>query len=53
MARVLAMPDVRQRMESQGTIPFSMDPPHFAAMMKDDLGVFDQIIKAADIKIEQ
>ncbi|VTU45687.1 Argininosuccinate lyase (plasmid) [Variovorax sp. SRS16] len=53
MARVLAMPDVRQRMESQGTIPFSMDPPHFAAMMKEDLGTFDQIIKAADIKIEQ
>lgn len=53
IARVLTMPDVKEKLESQGQVPLSMNPRAFAAMMKDDLKVFDQIIKAADIRIDQ
>jgi len=53
LAKVLAMPDVKEKMESQGQVPFWLNPTDFTAMMKSDLKVYDQIIKAADIRIEQ
>lgn len=53
IAKVLAMHDVKERMESQGQIPFAMTPDAMAAMMKDDTKVFGDIIKAANIHIDQ
>jgi len=53
IARVLAMPDVRERLLSQGQIPFINNPEQFATVMKDDVAEFTRVIKAANIKIDQ
>jgi tripartite-type tricarboxylate transporter receptor subunit TctC len=53
IARILAMPDVKEKLESQGQIPFTMTPAQMATMMRDDSAEFARIIKAANIKIEQ
>lgn len=53
IAKVLAMPDVRERLLSQGQIPFINNPEQFATVMKDDVAEFTRVIKAANIKIDQ
>jgi tripartite-type tricarboxylate transporter receptor subunit TctC len=53
IATILAMPDVKEKLESQGQIPFVAGPEQMAKVMKDDTAEFARIIKAADIKIEQ
>ena len=53
IARVLAMPDVRQKLESQGQIPFASTSEQMSALMKSDLSEFANIIETAKIKIDQ
>ena len=52
-ARVLQMPDVAEKMTSQGQTPFHQKPDQFAALMKEDYSEYGRIIKAANIKIDQ
>jgi tripartite-type tricarboxylate transporter receptor subunit TctC len=52
-AKVVAMPDVRDRLASQGQIPFVTTPEQFATVMKEDTAEFSRVIKAANIKIDQ
>src|SRR3990172_7465398 len=53
VAKVLAMPDIREKLLSQGMEPFISTPDQFAALIKADLAKFTSIIKTANIKLEQ
>lgn len=53
LGAVLAMPDVRDRLLSQGQVPYHLPPARFAEVMKTDTGEFARVIKAANIKIDQ
>jgi tripartite-type tricarboxylate transporter receptor subunit TctC len=52
MGRTLVMPDVREKLASQGMEPFFSNPEQFSALMNSDLAKFAKIIKAAGIKFE-
>jgi tripartite-type tricarboxylate transporter receptor subunit TctC len=53
LARVLAMPDVREKLLSQGQIPYHLSPEQFAEQMKADTAEYARVIKAANIRIDQ
>ena len=53
IAKVLAMPDIREKLLSQGMEPFISTPEQFAALIKADLAKYTRIIKSANIKLEQ
>ena len=50
LARMLAAPDVREKLENQGMDPFISTPTQFSALMAADYSRFAQVIKAANIK---
>jgi len=52
IARILAMSDVKERLDSLGAEPFISNPDRFAELMKADSARFGKIIKAANIKLE-
>jgi Uncharacterized protein conserved in bacteria len=52
IARILAMPDVREKFASQGLDAFISTPEQFAARMKADMARYAKIIKTANIKFE-
>ena len=52
MAKIVAIPDIKEKLDSQGLAPFYSTPDQFAALMKADMAKFARIIQAADIKIE-
>lgn len=52
IAKILAMPDVRATLISQGNAPLILTPDQFSALMKADLVKFARIIKEAHIKLE-
>ncbi len=52
IARVLAMPDIRDELAGQGVDPFISTPEQFAALMKADSALYGRIIKTANIKID-
>jgi tripartite-type tricarboxylate transporter receptor subunit TctC len=53
LGRVLQMPDVRERLLSQGQIPYMASPEQFASDMRADTAEYARVIKAANIKIDQ
>jgi tripartite-type tricarboxylate transporter receptor subunit TctC len=53
IARILATPDIREKLVSQGMDPFVSTPEQFATLIRADLAKFTQIIKRANIKLEQ
>ena len=53
IARVLALPDIREKLLSQGLDPFVSTPDQFAALIKTDHAKYANIIKTAKIKLEQ
>jgi tripartite-type tricarboxylate transporter receptor subunit TctC len=52
-AKVLAMPEVRDKLLGQGQLPYVLTPDQFATVMKDDTAEFARVIKAANIKLDQ
>ncbi len=52
IAKVLTLPDIREKLLSQGMEPFISTPDQFAALIKTDLAKFTGIIKSANIKLE-
>jgi tripartite-type tricarboxylate transporter receptor subunit TctC len=52
IARILALPDIRERLVSQGMEPFISTPEQFGALLKADYALYGKIIKAANIKLE-
>ena len=53
IARIVAMPDIRNKLDSQGMDPFISSAEQFAALMKTDMVKWGKVIKTADIKIDQ
>lgn len=53
IARILAMPDIADRLSGEGADPFISTPEQFAALMRTDMAKFAQIIKTANIKPDQ
>ena len=52
IAKILAMPDIRERLISQGLEPFISTPEQFAALMKADMAKYANLVKAANIKFD-
>lgn len=53
VAKILAMPDIRDKLTAGGMEPFHTGPQKMAAQMKADLAENARIIKTANIKIEE
>ncbi|HZN26842.1 MAG TPA: tripartite tricarboxylate transporter substrate binding protein [Burkholderiales bacterium] len=53
IARVLAMPAIKEQLVSQGMTPLVSTPEQFAALIKADLAKYTKIIRTANIKLEQ
>lgn len=52
MARILATPEIVERLVNQGLEPFISNPEQFAALLKSDMARFAKLIKDANIKFE-
>ena len=52
IAKILAMPDIKEKLASQGVEPFISTPEQFAALVKAEIAKYAKIIKAANIKFE-
>ena len=52
IARILAMPDIKDKLLVQGMDALVSTPDQFAGMMKTDTAKYAKVIKAANIKIE-
>ncbi|MES3003893.1 MAG: tripartite tricarboxylate transporter substrate binding protein [Pseudomonadota bacterium] len=52
ISRVLQMPDVREKLISQGQNPWILSPEEFGAAMRKDAAEYARVIKAANIKLE-
>ncbi len=53
MASVLALPDIREKLLSQGMEPFISTPEQFTVLIKTDFAKYARVIKNANIKLEQ
>jgi len=53
VAKVLALPDVKEKLAAQGMEPFVTTPSQLGELMEKDLARYAKLIKAADIKMEQ
>ena len=52
IARILGVPDFKEKLDSQGMQAFISTPEQFAAMMKAETAKYGRIIKTANIKFE-
>ena len=53
VAKILAMPEIREKLVNSGMEPFHTGPKQMAAQMRSDYAENAKIIKAANIKIEE
>ncbi len=53
IARIVVMPDIKEKLVSQGLDPLVSTPEQFATMMKADGARFAKVIKTANIKLEK
>ena len=53
IARIVAAPEFREKLEGQGTEAFPSTPEQFANLIKADLGSYAKVVKAANIRLEQ
>src|SRR5262249_36588203 len=52
LTKLLALPDVRERLDKLGAAPFTMAQPAFAKYLDDETQQAAQLVKAAGIKVE-
>jgi len=52
VARILMLPDIREKMTSMGSDPFIATPDEFAARMRADAIKYADVIKKRNIKVE-
>jgi len=52
VAKVLAMPDVRERLAGLGAEPMVMTPAEFRKLMRDEMDESAKVVKAAGIKAQ-
>jgi tripartite-type tricarboxylate transporter receptor subunit TctC len=53
ITKILSLPDIREKLSSQGMDPFISTPDQFGALIKTDHAKYARIIKNANIKLEQ
>lgn len=53
LQRVLALPDVKEKMATHGMGPFFMTPEAFQKRMREEYGRYAQVVKTLDIKGER
>ncbi len=53
IGKILAMPDIKEKLVSEGADPFISTADQFSTLMRLDLAKYGKIIKAANIKLEQ
>ena len=53
IARIQAMPDIREKLSSQGVEPFVSGPRQFEALIKSEMLKYGKLIKTANIRIER
>jgi tripartite-type tricarboxylate transporter receptor subunit TctC len=53
LTRIVAQPDVREKLMAQGQQPFSVSGEKFAELMRADLAMYSRIVKTANIKLEE
>jgi tripartite-type tricarboxylate transporter receptor subunit TctC len=52
IAKVLALPAVKEQLVSQGMTPFGSTPEQFAALIRTDFAKYKRIVSTANIKLE-
>jgi tripartite-type tricarboxylate transporter receptor subunit TctC len=52
IAKILATPDTREKLDSQGVQPFVSTPEQFAALIKSVSAKYAKVIETANIKVE-
>jgi len=52
IARILALADIKEKMDSQGVEPYTSTPEQLAAQMRADFAKYAKVIKTANIKLE-
>ncbi len=50
--KILAIPDIREKLASQGVSALASTPDQFSALLKADTAKFARIVKTANIKLE-
>ena len=53
IAKILAMPDVREKLVSLGADPFISNSDQFTALIKMESAKYAKVVKAANIKVDQ
>src|SRR5690606_22027461 len=53
IGRILALPDIRERLSSQGMEPFVSTPDAFAALIREDAAKYEDVIRSANIRLVQ
>ena len=53
IARIQAIPDIREKLSSQGVEPFVSGPRQFEALIKSEMLKYGKLIKTANIRIER
>jgi len=52
IAKILAVPEIREKLVRQGMEPFISTPEQFAALIRSDFAQYAKVIKQANIKLE-
>jgi tripartite-type tricarboxylate transporter receptor subunit TctC len=52
VAKLVVMPDAKEKLDTQGFVPFYNNPEQMAALLKADIAKYAGLIKAANIKSE-
>jgi tripartite-type tricarboxylate transporter receptor subunit TctC len=52
VARILALPDIKEKMTNMGTEPYVRSPDEFAARMRADMAKYAEVIKQRGIRVE-
>jgi tripartite-type tricarboxylate transporter receptor subunit TctC len=52
VARVIALPDVRERFAGTGLEPVGSTPAELAARMKDDFDKWSKVVRQIGLKVE-
>jgi tripartite-type tricarboxylate transporter receptor subunit TctC len=52
IARILQLPDIRERLAAQGQTPWSSAPEQFATLIRAEVDRFAKVVKQANIKAE-
>jgi tripartite-type tricarboxylate transporter receptor subunit TctC len=52
-ARLVALPDMRERLAAQGVAPLYSTPEQLAGMIRADLAKYDKVIKASGLAMEK